>query len=62
MLIHHQRVGVLDASDEFVFAVRIQCGYFGEITEGALLVIERFGDEIGDDDFGAGHWRGGLLC
>src|SRR5439155_25319380 len=56
-VIHHQRVAVLDAPDEFVLAVRIQCGYFGEITECALLVIERFGDEIGDDNFAAGHWQ-----
>src|SRR5207247_2645108 len=42
-VINHQRVGVLDAPDEFVFAVRIQSDYFGEVTASAVLGI-------------GGHW------
>jgi len=39
-------------ADKFVFASRIQCGYSANHRECAAS--SRFGDEIGDDDFGAG--------
>ncbi|MFT5468421.1 MAG: hypothetical protein ACI8UO_003530 [Verrucomicrobiales bacterium] len=52
IVINHDRVGILDLTFEISLAHRVQRGDFSGSVEDAALEIERFDDQICDNDFG----------
>jgi hypothetical protein len=64
MMVDHQRVGVLDATDQIVFAVAVESFHVGQVAEDLSLGLKIVIDEVGDDDpVFVGHERNpsGLL-
>ena len=51
-MVDHHRVRVLDPADEFRLAPGIEGDDLRMPLEHSTLVVEGFGDEVGDDDFG----------
>jgi hypothetical protein len=52
IVVDHDRSGVLDLTGEIRLAHGIECDDIGVTVEDTPLMVEWFGDEIGDDDFG----------
>jgi len=55
-VIQHDGLRVFNLSDEFFFMLSLQCGNVSQIPQYVPFLIQRFLDEIGDDNFSAvGH-------
>ena len=52
-MVEHDGIGILDPTHQIVLGKGIQRDDVREVAENAAFVIERFGNEIGDDKFGA---------
>src|SRR5688572_16531267 len=52
-MIEHDRIGILNPPRQFILRERVHRDDVRNVAEDPALVVERFSDEIGYDDFGA---------